>query len=234
VNTFFSDSYKGNQFSSFSDEHLMMITIFFLGCFLLYFFRHFFLRHEKAMRIFFFTSLLLFEIGYNAWLIMSERWNLAYSLPLQLCTISTYLCFILLIKNRYGVFEIVYFTGIGGALQAILTPELFFNYPHFRFIQFFATHSLIIWTCLFYVFSMKYRPTLKSIGKTFIFLNVLSLFVFFVNKWTEGNYMFLAHKPTNASLIDFLGPYPWYIVSLEMVCFVVFFILYVPFLFRKK
>lgn len=234
MNAFLSNTYKGNKFDAFSMEHLIFIGIFLLGCLLLFGFRNQLKHHEKKVRYILFSLLLFFEVGYNSWLIFSGKWNLASSLPLQLCTISVYLCLFLLLTNRFQIFEIVYFTGLGGALQAILTPELFFNFPHFRFFQFFMSHSLIIWICLFFVFTKQYYPSFKSIGKTFIFLNVLSVFVFVINKSTGGNYMFLAHKPSNASLIDVLGPYPWYILSLELVAFVLFFILFLPFLFIKK
>lgn len=234
MNSFFSNTYQGNRFSTFSDVHLITIAFFFIGCILLFLFRNKLTEHSKKTRVVLFSVLLFFEITYQSWLLFTGNWELSSSLPLQLCTISTYLCLILLITNRFQVFEIVFFTGIGGALQAILTPELFYNFPHFRFIQFFTSHALIIWICLFYVFSMKYRPTFKSIGKTFIFLNVLSFFVFFINKFTGGNYMFLAHKPTNASVIDYLGPYPWYIASLEALAFIMFFILFIPFLITNK
>ena len=50
-------------------------------------------------------------------------------------------------------------------------------------------------------------------------LNVLAAVVFTVNLVTGGNYMFLRIKPTTGSLLDYLGPYPWYILSLEGVSF---------------
>ena len=61
-----------------------------------------------------------------------------------------------------------------------------------------------------------YRPTLQSIKRTMIFLNILIPLVSFVNYKTGGNYMFLAHKPETASLLDMLGPHPYYIISLEL------------------
>jgi uncharacterized membrane protein YwaF len=41
--------------------------------------------------------------------------------------------------------------------------------------------------------------------------------------------MFIAHKPETASLMDMLGPWPWYILSLELVGLAVSLLLYSPF-----
>lgn len=80
----------------------------------------------------------------------------------------------------------------------------------------------------------KFQVKFKSVWKAFAALNVIAFIVYFVNKLTGGNYMFLAEKPTNASLIDFLGPYPWYILTLEFVVLFIFLLLYAPFFFQEK
>lgn len=49
------------------------------------------------------------------------------------------------------------------------------------------------------------------------------------NALLGSNYMFIARKPDDPSLIDVLGPWPWYILSLEAVGLAICFILYLPF-----
>ncbi len=130
--------------------------------------------------------------------------------------------------------RLYFFTGIIGASQAILTPNLQYAFPHFRFIEYFIAHILLIWAPLFMTWVEGYRPTVQSIKRTMIFLNILIPIVSFVNYKTGGNYMFLAHKPETASLLDMLGPHPYYIISLELAALIGCFILYMSFAKREK
>lgn len=70
---------------------------------------------------------------------------------------------------------------------------------------------------------------MKSVWRAFIALNGIALVVYFINSITGGNYMFLSRKPLNPSLIDLLGPYPWYLLSLEVAALGIFSLLYLPF-----
>jgi hypothetical integral membrane protein (TIGR02206 family) len=65
-------------------------------------------------------------------------------------------------------------------------------------------------------------------------LNILLVVVYAVNRMTGGNYMFVSRKPETASLLDVLGPYPWYLLSLEAVAVVLFLLMYLPFAWRSK
>lgn len=186
------------------------------------------------MRITLFCTLLILEVFYHYWLLSGGYWDVSFALPLQVCSISLILCLILLATNSPTMFQIVYFLGLAGAFQAILTPELFLGFPHFRFFQFFITHMAIVWTGLFYVAVMKYRPTFKGLLLSFGFLNVSAAVAYIGNRLTGGNYMFLSFKPTNASLIDYLGPYPYYIISLELIAFGLFLLLYLPFFLKRR
>ena len=187
-----------------------------------------FLRYER----FFALTLLAMEILYHVWLFQTGRWNFGNSLPLELCSISLVMTIILLFTGNKHVYDFVFFAGIGGALQAIATPVLDLSFPHFRYFHFFYTHIGIILTALYFTWVKGYRPTFKGIIKTMVALNILLPIVFVVNIFLDGNYMFLRMKPTNGSLLDLLGPYPWYILSLEIVAFIIFVCLWL--VFRKK
>ena len=94
--------------------------------------------------------------------------------------------------EKSGDFSNRLFHRIGGALQALLTPVLYYDFPHYRFIEFFAAHIAIILAVLYMVWVEGYRPTLKSIAITMGFLNVLAGVVYVINTITGGNYMFVS------------------------------------------
>ncbi len=48
----------------------------------------------------------------------------------------------------------------------------------------------------------------------------------------DSNYLFIAHKPETASLMDVLPAWPWYIPFLELIGAGFCLLLYVPFALR--
>ncbi|MFD3449707.1 TIGR02206 family membrane protein [Microbacteriaceae bacterium 4G12] len=218
-------------FVPYSKQHVIVLLLIGLGMYFLYQFQDL-LRQEQWNMMVRYTIAFLFigsEIGLDIWQVKAGIFRLSTSLPFELCTISLLLASIMIITKSYRLYEIVFFTGIIGASQAILTPNLQYAFPHFRFIEYFIAHGLLILSPLFMTWVEGYRPTFQSIKRTMLFLNALLPIVLFVNYKTGGNYMFLAHKPETASLLDMLGPYPYYIISLEIVAFIACLILYIPF-----
>lgn len=219
----------------FSVEHWSAIAAFILFILILFFTRDRWPKSEKGllrMERLFGLSLLGMDILYHIWLIQTDRWELRNSLPLELCSISLLLTIVLLWTGNRLVYQFVFYAGIGGAIQATITPVLDMNYPHFRYFHFFYTHAGIILTALYFTWVKGYRPTFKGILTTMLALNIMLPFVFWINSLVDGNYMFLQKKPSGGSLLDFLGPYPYYILSLEFVAFIIFIFLW--FLFKKK
>lgn len=185
---------------------------------------------SKYERLFALT-LLVMEVLYHVGMIVTGRWGLSDSLPLELCSISLLVAIVLLWTGNRHLYDFIFFAGIGGALQAMATPVLDVGFPHFRYFHFFYTHIGIIITALYFTWMKGYRPTFIGIIKTMIILNLLLPLIFAVNVFFQGNYMFLREKPVNGSLLDYLGPYPWYILALEGVAFLIFVCLWL--LFRK-
>jgi len=192
------------------------------------------IRYRDSLRIFVGMSLIISRMTLDVWYVTTGTWSASHSLPLELCSIASLAAGIMLLTKNRSLFEVVYFIGIGGAIQAILTPNLHFGFPQFRFIQFFTDHFLLILAPLLMIWLYNYTVTKMSIVKTFISINVLALIIWMINYIISANYMFLRHKPNTTSLLDFLGPYPVYLLSLEIITIIVFILLYVPFMKRKS
>ncbi|GAE36928.1 YwaF family protein [Halalkalibacter akibai] len=213
-----------------SIDHLLVLFIFIVFVFSLYLFRS---SIKDPIRWLLIGLLAGSEISLIVWSLAVGQWDIRFNLPLQLCTISLYFCLVMLITRNYFIFEVVYFFGLAGALQAMLTPDLFYTFPHFRFFHFFIAHIAIILAILLYmVWVEEFSVSMKSVFKSMIVLNILAMIAFIANLMTGANYMFLARKPANPSILDYLGPYPWYILSLELLALIMFILLYLP--FRKQ
>lgn len=227
---------SGPAFVMFSMAHLMILVIILLIAIILFLSRkNCSLKQQKHQLVerLFAISFLVMELLYHAWMYGIGRWDVGNSLPLELCSISLVLAIILLWTGNKFLYYFVFFAGIGGALQALATPVLDLSFPHFRYFHFFYTHAGIILIALYFTWIKGYRPTFKGIIKAMAMLNGIAALVFVVNLVTGGNYMFLRIKPTTGSLLDYLGPYPWYILSLEVVSFITFVCLWAIFKRRK-
>jgi len=224
-------NHKEPAFIFFSNAHIGAVIVLCLLILILFILKKrgpVQLKYERLFAM----SLLILDIFYHVWMLKTDRWDLSHSLPLELCSMSLLVTIVLLWTGNKHLIDFVFFAGIGGALQAIATPVLDVGYPHFRYFHFFYTHTGIIITALYFTWVKGYRPTFKGVIKTMIILNVILPVVVASNWLFDGNYMFLKGKPLNGSLLDYLGPYPWYILSLEGVAFIIFVFLWL--LFRKR
>ena len=125
--------------------------------------------------------------------------------------------------------------GIGGAIQAVITPEAgIYGFPHYRVFQTLVAHGAIVTAGIFMTVVEGFRPTWGSFKRTVIWLNVYALFVTGINLLIGSNYLYTIHKPTTASLIDFLGPWPYYLLALEGIAILLCFLLYLPWLIKDR
>jgi hypothetical integral membrane protein (TIGR02206 family) len=151
------------------------------------------------------------------------------NLPLHLCGIGVFLGAALLFFRNYRVFEILYFWGLVGAAQSIFTPDLEVGNHVFLFITYFLSHWMIILAVLYMIIIYDFRPTWDSLRRAFIALNLFTLCVAPINLLLDTNYLFICEKPGSATLLDVLGPWPWYILSLEVVGLLFFMVFYSPY-----
>jgi hypothetical integral membrane protein (TIGR02206 family) len=226
----FSEGESG--FVMFGLEHFLSLIIIIIVVLFMYIFR-FRIKKMPTVKYVLVIGLALSEVSYQYWALYNEMWSLKLYLPLQLCSLNILLCIILLLTENKKLFAFIYLFGFTGALQGLVTPELYQQPWHFRFIQYFFAHGLIVWTAMYYAIIKSYRISWGRFVKSFLWLNFYAAGVYIINFLLNTNYMFLMRKPGNASLMDFLGPYPWYILGLELIAVCMCLIVFIPVLERN-
>ncbi len=172
--------------------------------------------------------LILQELGTITYrhLVLADPW--AENLPFHLCDLALLIGAATLIRRDARLFQILYYWGLAGTLQAVLTPDLPFGFPDPRYIVFFLAHGLVIVAIGFAVIALDLRPTLGGAMWALAAANLWALLVAApVNALLGTNYLYLCAKPAQASLMDALGPWPWYLFALEIVGLISFLVYYV-------
>lgn len=231
MDEFFTKDYTGEPFILFGTAHLTALGIVLLMNLLLLRLRG--SKHEQARRIFRYSLAVVLVVNegmWHWWNWATGQWTIQTMLPLHLCSVFVFLSAYLLVTRNYSLYEFSYFLGIGGALQALLTPDAgIYGFPHFRFFQTIISHGAIVTTGLYMTLVEGLRPTWKSFQKVFLYGNLYMLAVGAINYLIGSNYLFIAHKPETASILDLLAPWPWYIIQVELIALAVCLILYLPF-----
>jgi hypothetical integral membrane protein (TIGR02206 family) len=155
-------------------------------------------------------------------------------LPLHFCDVAGIAGGIALWTRRQFACEMVYFFGLAGTLQGLITPNLEFDFPDSRFLVFFLLHGGVVVTALHVVTSMKHAPRRGSVWRMLAATLSYAALVTPANIWLGTNYGFLVEKPARASLMDHLGDWPWYILSLVALALLFYAILYAPFFLARK
>ncbi len=154
-------------------------------------------------------------------------------LPCQLCDVAALSGALALWFRNQRAAELVWFWGLAGTLNGLFTPALDEPFPSTRFLLFFALHGGVVVTALYVVIGLRLRPMPGAVWRAFGWSQVYIAGAGALNFALGSNYGFLRSKPAQASLLDALGPWPWYILGLEAVGLVIYFLLYLPFLSRR-
>ncbi|ASF39123.1 TIGR02206 family membrane protein [Halobacillus halophilus] len=214
-----------DRFEFLSTSHMIMLAILFSGIALLLIFHQTLQKNDRLQQIIRWTLFVLLlggEIGQTIWGLANHNWNMEDHAPLHLCGIASILGMVALLFYRHKVIQILYFIGIIPPIVTLLTPEVFYSFPHFRFLKFFLHHMALAWTGIFLILVSSARVTFRSLLMMFGYLNLYAVFIFFLNRQIGTNYLFLAGTPDVSTPLDALGEGVWYYVNLELFCFGLF------------
>ena len=160
---------------------------------------------------------------YRGWVIFP------FGLPLDLCDFVLWLTVFTLLTLKPWSFDLIYYWGLIGTGMAVLTPDIGAPFPSYIAIKFLFAHGCVVLSILFLIWSNYARPRISSWWRALLWVNVYALVIGIFNHIFNANYFYLCQKPLSGSLLDYLGPWPWYLVAGEGMVIVLFLAIWLPF-----
>ena len=193
------------------------------------------LSHKAKSNILTIMGLILFVSEIGARLLYFSYFGFSPNIiSLHLCSISGIVGAYLLIFNRNRVlFGVWFFWALQGGLQALLTPTVTVGVYTLKYWFFYGTHMFLVITPFIMIYFMDYIPTFKDFKKSYLYLVILSIPVMLYNTVMGTNFMYISLsqdvRPITGSLLDILGPYPYYILILYGFVYISLLLTYLPF-----
>lgn len=204
-------------FKLFGADHVFSIILIII--FYVLFLRY----HEKfgikSNSIFFLivlsSGIIILDLSEDIVRVLTGYYSIKKDLPLQLCSIGIYVAAYTLLTRRQTPFELIFYWGLVGATQAILTPDgdLFELKAFFYYSQ--AYHATLIFAVLWLMLKYDMRMSYNSIPKMVIITNIIVIGISLINFLLDSNYMFLRVQPNSVSPF-LMGEWPVYIIMVQL------------------
>jgi hypothetical integral membrane protein (TIGR02206 family) len=161
-------------------------------------------------------------------------YSVQHDLPLELSRVAEFVSAAALWWPKPFLVELTYFWGLGAIVQALATPDITEHFPDPAYFRFFVGHGGVLVAAVFLVVGRRIWPRPGAPLRVFLATLVLTAFVGAVDFVTNANYMFLRQKPAAGSLLNFMGPWPWYIGSAVLLAIVFLALLNAPFWLARR
>ena len=162
----------------------------------------------------------------------------AWRVPLQLCDLAMFAMAWALLGGPRLVTDVALCWGVGASLHAVLTPDLVAGFPSLDWLTFFLGHCLIVWSAVYLMargpltsrsdvrdsvpdmLRMSRGPRPLTVGSAWRVWGLTNGYVAIVGllNWRLGtNFGYLSGKPAHPSVLDYLGPWPVYLLGMEAI-----------------
>lgn len=180
------------------------------------------------LRVILATLLIVDGLGWHFYRYSGQGVRFPDILPLELCDAAFWLTAVALLTLEEHVFDLAYYWGIAGSGMALLTPYLRAPLHTYQSWQYFAGHSLTIVGVVTLIWTYQARPRVHSWWFAWWVLNLYGAVVAVVDFRGGTNFMYLRQKPGSISVLDAMGPWPWYIVGVDVFALAVFWLMQQP------
>jgi len=191
-------------------------------------------RFARGICGFFAAALIAAYIGTLIIRMRDAGFDLLNILPMHLCDWALFATVVALLLRRQLCFELAYFWGLAGTVQALITPAIDTT-TAWRVLGFFVIHSVIPAGVLWLMFEFRFRPQRGAYLRVLLWSEVYLVAALLVNAVTGANYGFLTERPSTRSLLDFFSDTRWlHVLQINLTGLLFFWLLDLPWQFARR
>jgi hypothetical integral membrane protein (TIGR02206 family) len=219
--------YHKDLYQNYTLEHWMALLLFFLITYWIIRSGKSYAEDKKRRVIVFLSFIPLIMLALRTLLDWQTKGvTLQDDLPLHLCRILAFIAPLVILYANKRVKSILYYLVLAGVSNAMVTADITYSFPHYGYFIYWIYHGALLLLALFGILVMKSHMTFRAGVAAFISINVYFVVLHFINIALDSNYMYSRAKPGTASLMDYLGPWPLYILWLEVIAFGLIIVIY--------
>lgn len=204
-----------DRFQAWSGQHYLLLVVTAAGAvgFGWWGRRHRDSSHERLVRRWFAALSLVVILAWQAYLLTPGVRNVRGSWPLGLSDVADYTAVFALWTRGPRTSAFTYYVGLTFTMMAILFPALTAPFPEPRWFAYWIRHIDVVWAAVYLVWGLGIRPTWRLYRTTAVALLLWAAVAYSFNVAMDSNYGYLVRKPSSASPLDLLGPWPWYVLA---------------------
>lgn len=206
---------EASGFTAYGTSHLVAIAVLVVGAALLVVLGRGRRDSDPDDRFgkLFAAAILLVTVPLQIVYFTPDYWSVSRTLPVQLCDLASITAAYALWTHRWWATALTYYWGLTLTPQAIATPDLAATFPEPVFLLYWAMHIGTIWAAVYLTWGRGLTPDWRGYRVAIAVTAVWAVGVFVLNLLLDTNYGYLNDKPGSASILDLLGPWPWYLAA---------------------
>lgn len=150
-------------------------------------------------------------------------------LPLHFCSVMQVICALSLWIPSRPLRSVAYYCVLCATLQGLITPSVSHDFPTWTYFSFFLSHGVTVITAFYLPLSLGWKPARWDFLWAFLIGNIYLAIVHPLNIMMGTNYGFTITTPPSGSVLDLLGPWPWYLLGMQIPALLLMLLLTLPF-----
>ena len=221
-------------FEAYSEEHwLALLAAALIGVWLIWMGLRLNEKSRKTMGVCIAAVVLSSILIGDVLMIARGVYDVKLDLPLYLCRVVAWLLPFAIGFQWRKVLAVFYFWTIAGTLQALLTPDLAEGFPDYFYFRYWILHAGLVVAVCYSVIVFRLRVGWPDFWRAILWAQVYIVTIHIINVLIGSNYSYTINKPPN-SILDYMGEWPWYLLTGQLLMIVLFLLCLVPFKLKTR